>query len=363
MERLVLTTGGTGGHIFPALAVAEEIRARHPAARLLFVGSSHGLEAGLTARAGVDFVGLPVRGFLGRGLKAVAAAGRMAWAVAQAVGLVRRFRPQVVAGFGGYASFAPMLAGYACGVPLLLHEQNAVAGLSNRCMGRLARVVCLSLEDTRGFAPEKCVLTGNPVRAAVLPLARLERDFQGRHLLVVGGSQGARALTDAVVEALPRLKAAGVALRLQTGRQDVERARAAVVAAGYAPEDVCAFIEDMPAAYAWADVALCRAGASTVAELAVAGLPSVLVPFPHATHDHQTRNAEILAAHGAALCIAERDWHGHDTTEDGMAQVLALLGDSARLRAMSAAARAQALPQAAAAVADSIEALATRAGR
>ena len=171
MERVLLTTGGTGGHIFPALAVAEDLRLRHPGVELLFVGSQYGPEQRLARAAGIDFIGLPVRGFLGRGLRAFAAAGRMACAVCRARGIIRRFRPQVVAGFGGYAAFAPMLAARLAGVPTVLHEQNAIAGMSNRILGRLARRICLSLPGTEGFDASRPVLPGNPVRAAVVALA------------------------------------------------------------------------------------------------------------------------------------------------------------------------------------------------
>lgn len=167
MDKILLTTGGTGGHIFPALAVAEELLRRDPASRLLFVGSLYGPEERLARQAGIPFAGLPVRGFLGRGLKAVGAGARMSWAVLKALNIVRRFQPRAVAGFGGYAAFAPMLAARILGVPGILHEQNAVAGTSNQLLARLAQRVCLSLPGTEGFAPEKCVLTGNPVRRAV----------------------------------------------------------------------------------------------------------------------------------------------------------------------------------------------------
>ncbi|WP_300127957.1 glycosyltransferase, partial [Desulfovibrio sp.] len=154
MDKILLTTGGTGGHIFPALAVAEEVRRRNPDAKLLFVGSEYGPEGRLCARAGIDFAGLPVRGFLGRGFRAFGAAARMGVAVGKALALVRGFRPDAVTGFGGYAAFAPMLAARLSGVPALLHEQNAVAGTSNRVLARLARKVCISLPGTRGFPAE-----------------------------------------------------------------------------------------------------------------------------------------------------------------------------------------------------------------
>ena len=217
MDSILLTTGGTGGHIFPALAVAEELRRRNPDVRLLFVGSQYGPEERLARLADVPFAGLPVRGFLGRGLRAVGAAGRMTLAVGKALKLVRRFDPQAVAGFGGYAAFAPMLAARLLGVPGLLHEQNAVAGMSNRLLARLARKVCLSLPNTEGFDPKKCVLTGNPVRAAVSAVGGLSRERRTRRLLVMGGSQGAHALNAFMVEHLAAFRGGGVEIRHQTG--------------------------------------------------------------------------------------------------------------------------------------------------
>ena len=343
MERLLLTTGGTGGHIFPALAVAEALRALPPQARILFVGSDYGPEARLAAAAGLDFAGLPVRGFVGRGIRAVGAAARMLAAAGRALAVVRRFRPQAVAGFGGYAAFAPMLAGRCLGVPCVLHEQNAVPGASNRLLARLARRICLSLPGTEGFPQEKCVLTGNPVRAAVAAVGERPRTFSGRRLLIMGGSLGAHALNAYMPGQLARLRAAGVEIRHQTGRADEDAVRAAYTAAGYDPACVTAFIDDMAAAYAWADLALCRAGATSVAELCAAGVPSILVPFPFAAHDHQTRNAEALRAAGAALLVAQRDMDAADIA----GQALRLLDDPARRESMSAAARRHARPDAA----------------
>lgn len=312
MDRILLTTGGTGGHIFPALAVAEEIRRQNPHARLLFVGSLYGPEERLARLAGIEFAGLPVRGFLGRGLRAVGAGARMAYAVGKALAIVRRFRPQAVVGFGGYAAFAPMLAARLLGVPGILHEQNAVAGASNRALARLARQICLSLPGTEGFAPEKCVLTGNPVRRCVSEVGKRPRQWQTRRLLVMGGSQGARALNAFLPEILPALRAAWVEIRHQSGAADEESVRVAYAAAGYDPTCVTAFIDDMAEAYAWADVALCRSGASTVAELCAAGLPAVLVPFPSAIHDHQTRNAQVLEKAGAAILTPEAELRHRD---------------------------------------------------
>ena len=346
MDNIILTTGGTGGHIFPALAVAEELRRRNPNASLLFVGSLYGPEERLMRQAGIPFEGLPVRGLLGRGFKAVGAGAQMALAVGKAVGILRRFKPDVVAGFGGYAAFAPMLAARILGVPGVLHEQNAIAGASNRFLARLARRVCISLPNTSGFDMKKCVFTGNPVRAAVSAVGQVDRHRQTRRLLVMGGSQGAHALNAFMLENLAEFRGAGVEIRHQTGLTDEGSVRAAYMAAGYAPECVSAFIDDMAGAYAWADVALCRAGASTVAELCAAGLPSVLVPFPYAIHDHQTRNAEVLTRSGAAVLVPE----GRMAVQRMSDILLRLLTMPGEREPMTAAALAAARPDAAARV-------------
>ncbi|MDE5879829.1 MAG: undecaprenyldiphospho-muramoylpentapeptide beta-N-acetylglucosaminyltransferase, partial [Desulfovibrio sp.] len=324
---------------------------------LLFVGSHYGPEGRLCARAGIPFAGLPVRGFLGRGARALGAAARMGVAVARALALVRGFRPDAVAGFGGYAAFAPMLAARLLGVPSVLHEQNAVAGTSNRLLSRLAKKVCISLPGTQGFPAEKCVLTGNPVRAAIAQVAAGREKAGHREtlrLLVLGGSQGAHSLNALMPGLLPGLRDQGVEIRHQCGERDLEATRAAYTEAGYAPDSVSAFIDDMAGAYAWADLALCRAGARTVAVLCAAGLPSVLVPFPAAIHDHQTRNAEVVAAAGAARLVQERDFG----TEDIGALLGGLLADRATLADMGLAARSLAAPDAAARVVNALESVA-----
>ncbi len=351
MEKVLLTTGGTGGHIFPALAVAEELRRRHAGLELLFMGSQYGPERRLVERAGIPFVGLPVRGFLGRGLRAAGAAWHMLGACGTAFSVIRRFRPQAVAGFGGYASFAPLLAARLCGVPGILHEQNAIAGLSNKVLSLLVDRVCLSLEGTSGFAAARCIFTGNPVRAEVAAVGCRQPSFTGRRLLIMGGSQGAHAINAYMREQLSRFRDAGVQIRHQTGRADEAATRAAYVAAGYDGDCVSAFIDDMAGAYAWADLVLCRAGATTVAELCAVGLPSVLVPFPHAAHDHQTSNALALERAGAARHLPE----SRMASDDLAGMLLVLLADEATCRAMGRKALAAGCPHAAAAVCHVLE--------
>ena len=352
MNRVLLTTGGTGGHIFPALAVAEELRARNPRVELLFMGSLYGPERRLAERAGISFVGLPVRGFLGRGLRGLPAAARMLGAIPTALATVRGFRPDAVAGFGSYAAFAPLLAARALRVPGVLHEQNAVAGVSNRLLSKLVDTVCVSLPGTRGFEGRRVVVSGNPVRRDVFAVGSMARDFSRRHLIVVGGSQGAHALNRLMLDILPALKAADVTVLHQTGVKDEADVRAAYERAGMTGCRVSAFIDDMPEAYAWADLALCRAGASTVAELCGAALPSLLVPFPHAAHDHQTFNARAVEKAGAALLLPEGELDGERLAET----ILGLFNDPGRLGAMGAAALALAKPDAASLVVDQLEA-------
>ena len=351
IRRLVITTGGTGGHIFPALAVAAEVRRRDPEAQVLFLGGS-GPEGELARKAGLSFEALPASGVLGMGVKALLATVWVSKGVILATRALRRFEPQAVIGFGGYAGFCPVLAAALLGLPTAVHEQNSVPGITNRILGKLVRRVFVSFDNTDGqFPAAKVVRTGNPVRAEINAVDRAPG--QGRNLLVLGGSQGAKPLSDLVVAALPQLQAARVNILHQAGKIDVERIREAYRAAGADEGQVHGFVEDMAGAYAWADLALCRAGASTIFELAATGTPSVLVPFPFAAHDHQRVNAKALEALGAAILADQKDLTGAILAE----LVLGLLGDAARLGAMSRAARAFARPDAAALIVDGLEGL------
>lgn len=351
MEKVILTTGGTGGHIFPALAVAEELRKRNPEMRILFIGSLYGPEARLAQQAGIEFKGLHVRGFLGRGLRAVPAFFDMGLAVAKAIAAVAAFKPDVVAGFGGYASFAPVMAAYICRKPIVLHEQNAIAGTGNKFLAAMADKICVSLPDTKGFAKET-VVTGNPVRASIRGLGPKKKP--GKNLLVLGGSQGAHRLNTFMVEILPRLKEAGVEIRHQCGEKDLAATREAYASNGMNPECVSAFIDDMASVYAWADLAICRSGASTVAELCACGLPAVFVPFPAAIHDHQTVNARILADAGAAILVPENEL---ESLRNG-GVLVDLLNEPDKLHEMSKKTYSFARPDAAGEIANQMESLA-----
>jgi UDP-N-acetylglucosamine--N-acetylmuramyl-(pentapeptide) pyrophosphoryl-undecaprenol N-acetylglucosamine transferase len=352
ISRLVVTTGGTGGHIFPALCVAAEVMRRNPQAKVLFLGG-HGPEAELAVKAGLDFKALPASGVLGKGVKALLSVIWVSRGVILATRALRRFQPDVVIGFGGYAGFCPVLAAALLHIPCAVHEQNSVPGVTNRVLGKFVERVFVSFDDRfRSFPPVKVTRTGNPVRAEIASMKRIEA-MDRRNLLILGGSQGAKAINDAVVAALPQLLDARVNILHQTGAADEARIREAYVKAGADPSCVHGFIEGMAKAYAWADVALCRSGASTIFELAATGTPSVLVPFPFAAHDHQRVNAEHLANLGAAVLIAQKDLSAQTLADT----VAGLLGDTARLASMSRSARTFARPEAASLIVDGLEEL------
>jgi UDP-N-acetylglucosamine--N-acetylmuramyl-(pentapeptide) pyrophosphoryl-undecaprenol N-acetylglucosamine transferase len=365
MSRIVVTTGGTGGHIFPALAVAEALRRLDAGADILFIGGG-GPEGALATKAGLSFVGLPARGIFGRGLRALAAPFWMAKAFGQALRLLARYRPQVVAGFGGYAGFIPVVVARLMGIPTAIHEQNSVAGMTNRVLGRVVERVFVTYPDrVHAFPVDRTVRLGNPIRGGIVA-ATGPHAVCRRHLLVLGGSQGAKAVNDAVLDILPRLLDAGIKVRLQAGRADFERAgaRAAEVLSGRSrsgaePELVIEnFIEDMAEAYAWADLVLARAGATTLAEVTAAGKPSVLIPFPFATHNHQAVNAAFLAEAGAALVLCQADLPQTDLTTE----LTGLFDAPGRLAAMGEAAKGQAMPEAARGIALALLDLAAQKG-
>jgi len=306
MKRLILTTGGTGGHIFPALAVAESVRAAVPDCEILFVGSERGPEGEWARAAGLPFVALPAQGVLGRGIKNAATAVWLGRSLYKSWRLLREFKPDVVLGLGGYAGFSCPLAASLMGIPSAIHEQNSVPGMTNRILARRVDRILVSFADMEAaaFGGDKAVVTGNPVRAEIRTL-RDERRMPGRNILIVGGSQGASALNGFVVRELDRLKDLGLGIWHQTGKDEFEAIRD-VYAEKYPAARVEPFISDMHEAYRFADLVICRAGATTIAELTVAGKPSILVPFPYATHDHQLKNARSLENVGAALVIQQR---------------------------------------------------------
>lgn len=368
IERALIAGGGTGGHVYPAVGVAEELLRRAPAAEILFVGTAEGLEAQILPRLGLRLETISASRLVGAGVVGrVTGLCRLVVGLGQSLGLLRRFRPQIVLGMGGYASGPALLAAWICRYPTAIQEQNAHAGFTNRTLGRLVRVVYLGFEAAAArFPTGRTVFTGNPLRRAVAEAlrARDERPqaAAGRlRLLVFGGSQGARFLNERVPATLASLVAAhpelDVSVVHQTGPGDEQATRARYAEtslAGGARVTVTPFIHDMPAAYAGADLAICRAGALTIAELTAVGLPSLLVPFPFAAGDHQAANAKVLADAGAARAIRQEDWR----SEEVIRWLAELAGAPERLAAMSAAARELAHPDAARALVDHLEGVA-----
>lgn len=340
---IVVMAGGTGGHVFPALAVAE--RLRELGHEVVWMGTRAGLEARVVPAHGFAVEWVAIGGLRGKGVMTLLLAPlRLLRALTQAFAILRRRRPQLVIGLGGFVTGPGGLAAWLLRRPLVIHEQNAIAGLTNRLLARLARRVLEAFPDT---FPENARrrTVGNPVRAGIAMLPPPAQRQSGRsgpaRLLVLGGSLGALALNRGVPQALALLpEDLRPQVRHQAGRT-LEEAKKAYAAAGLDIEPE-AFIDDMAAAYAWADLVVCRAGALTVAELAAAGLPALLVPFPHAVDDHQTANAQYLVSAGAALLIQERD-----LTPAVFADALqSLLSDRPKLQRMAEAARRRAWPRA-----------------
>jgi UDP-N-acetylglucosamine--N-acetylmuramyl-(pentapeptide) pyrophosphoryl-undecaprenol N-acetylglucosamine transferase len=348
--RVLVMAGGTGGHVFPALAVARVLQER--ACEVRWLGTQAGIEARLVPAAGLQVEWVRVSGLRGKGVTGwLGAPFKLTRAVRDALAAVRAFQPDVVLGLGGFVSGPGGVAAWLTRRPLVIHEQNAIAGLTNRVLSRFARTVAEAFPGSFGDKGD-VVVTGNPVRreieAIAVPAERLAGRMRPR-LLVFGGSQGAAALNRLVPAALGLLQPTERPEVLhQTGRNRRDAVAAAYTAAGVTA-DVREFIDDMAAAYAWCDVAICRSGALTVAELAAAGVASILVPFPAAVDDHQTENARYLASRGAAVLLPEAT-----LTAERLAQELKLLtaADARRRVTMSEAARHAACPGAAEHLAD-----------
>ena len=311
MATVMITTGGTGGHVFPGLAVAAKLVAR--GARVFWLGTREGMEAKLVAAHGVEFEAVSFRGVRGKGLRTlVLGPFALLAACIDSLRIIRRRRPDLVIGFGGFASFPGALMGVASGRPLVVHDANAVAGLANRILAHGADRILLGFPDAlRGRMARRTEWVGNPLRDAITSLPPPSARYAGRtgplRLLVVGGSLGAQALNDRVPAALASMRAVARPLVVhQAGERHIDGLRTAYRDAGVAAECI-AFIDDMAARYAWADVVLCRGGALTVAEIAAVGLPAIVVPLPGAIADEQSANARFLVDAGAAFAIAQAD--------------------------------------------------------
>jgi UDP-N-acetylglucosamine--N-acetylmuramyl-(pentapeptide) pyrophosphoryl-undecaprenol N-acetylglucosamine transferase len=338
--RVILAGGGTGGHVIPALAIAQELRARY-SAEIKFIGTARGLENKLVPAAGFELALIEVGA-----LKNVGLATRLStlWQLPRALlrsrRIIREVRPDVVIGVGGYASGPAMLAAQMAGVPTLVFEPNLVPGFANRVVARWAKAAAVQFEETKKLLP-RAEVTGVPVRQEFFSIPPRPANAPPT-LLVFGGSQGAGALNRVMMESAAALKQAGISVLHQTGERYYNQVQAAYQQSGLSAE-VTPFIDRMPEAFARADLLLCRSGASTVAEVTAAGKPAIFVPFPRAADDHQHRNAEALEYAGAAVLIPEAEL----TSERLVQEMNELLRDKKRLAEMTAAARKLSHPAAA----------------
>ena len=357
LRRVVFAGGGTGGHLFPALAVANEVARLRPGTPIEFVGARRGLESRLVPRAGYPLHTLPLSGLKGASLPArvVAAAGAGLGVLRCAASFLAR-RPSLVVGVGGYASGPAVLAAWLLRVPTMLMEQNHFPGATNRFLAPRADLVCVPSEAARERLGGKGVVTGNPIRAefaAIGPSPSGERVA----VLVFGGSRGARTINRVMVEALPLLAEAapGLSIVHQTGESEIEAVSAAYAKFPRLTSTVLAFIDDMPKRLADAELVVSRAGATTLSELAAAGRPAILVPYPHAADDHQRLNAEAVRDAGGAVVLTDGGLDGATLA----AQIVALAADRPRRDLMSAAMKTLARPDAAVRIAELGLALAT----
>ncbi len=322
--RVLIAGGGTGGHIFPGIAIAEELLRQGVADEVVFAGTEHGLEAKVVPREGFHLHFLKAEGFVGKSpLKKIRALAFFLVSLAQSRSLLQRLRPRLVIGVGGYASVSMVLAAHMRGIPTLIHEQNAVPGLANRTLGRFADAIAVTYQESFDhFAKEKTWLTGNPVRKEMLQCderaarAAFHLDPSRFTIFVFGGSSGAHRINRAVVEALPLLADVRASLQFihQTGETDHQYVSDAYAAAGFTGI-VVPFVYRMAEAYALSDIVLCRAGATTLAEITAIGKPAVLVPYPFAAANHQELNAKKLEDMGAVRVIHDRNLSGELVAE------------------------------------------------
>jgi UDP-N-acetylglucosamine--N-acetylmuramyl-(pentapeptide) pyrophosphoryl-undecaprenol N-acetylglucosamine transferase len=351
VTRLLIAGGGTGGHLFPGVAIAEELRSREPDAVIKFVGTRRGIEARVLPDLGWDVEFIEVSGLKTVGAaNAMKGAFRLPKAMLQARRIVKAFNPDAVIGVGGYASGPIVLAARMRGVPTAICEQNSIPGLTNKLLGRVVKSVFLSFDESkRFFKDKKIVMSGNPVRRDLLQklLTAGASPDQKVHVLIVGGSQGAVAVNELASKALASIKDVPLSIVHQTGEKDLEATSTRYREAGI-DADCRAFIKDMAAAYGRADLIIGRAGATTVAELAIAGKPALFIPYPFAADNHQELNAKEMADKGAALMFRQAD-----LTADKLAQALRpLLTDAAKRAEMGAHMKSLAKPTAAATVVD-----------
>jgi len=343
--RLLLAGGGTGGHLFPAVALAQTLLQQDSDSAVHFIGTEKGLEATMLPKLGFPLSTVAMVGVVGRGWRGkLEMIPRLVKSMLQAKAYIKEFRPDMVVGVGGYSSVPVLLTAKLKGIPYAIHEQNAFPGLSNKLLSKWAKRIFLSYPDSgNSFDQRKVRVTGNPLRAGLETIA--EQLPEPGKLLIFGGSRGARAINQTVMEMLPLLcdwPEKPIILH-QTGSDDFAEVSRAYAAAGFDPQQVVPFIDDMATAYAEAKLVVCRAGATTLAELTIAGRPAVLIPYPHAAADHQTANARTLEVAGAAKLLPQTE-----LTAASLSQLVkSMLVDKEGLQQMASAGRKLAQPGAA----------------
>ncbi len=346
MKRAIISGGGTGGHIFPALSIANALRRRYPDIEIQFVGADDRMEMTKVPEAGYPIIGLPVSGFDRKHpLRNIKVLLKLWKAMRMARKLVKDFKPDIAIGVGGYCSGPTLKAAQKAGVPTIIQEQNSYAGVTNKLLAKKADAICVAYDGMERFFPAASIhLTGNPVRKDLTDCslsqaqAKQKLGFSPEKplVLVVGGSLGARTINESVDAALPAIAEAGIQMLWQTGKYGADRW--AADAEGYADVKATVFIKDMAVAYRASDIVVARAGAGTISELQLLGKPSILVPSPNVAEDHQRKNAEALSSRGAAIMILDKDAH-----EQLRPAILELVGDRDRRTSLAENVRKMAL--------------------
>jgi UDP-N-acetylglucosamine--N-acetylmuramyl-(pentapeptide) pyrophosphoryl-undecaprenol N-acetylglucosamine transferase len=312
--RIVIAGGGTGGHLFPGIAIAEEFLKRDDKTKIIFIGTKKGIESRLLDKSGYELRVIDIEGVKGRGMKAlVKGAYQIPKSIWQSRRILKQFEPDIVFGVGGYASGPAVLAAHFMNISTAIAEQNAIPGVTNKILGHFADKIFVTYAQTReNFPQKKVILSGNPIRASfVAGRGKIKEKRDYRQLLVFGGSQGAEAINKGVMDMLPQLQNIKNKLRIlhQTGAKQAEEMKKAYEQFGVQAK-VTDFIVDMAAAYADADLIICRAGATSLAEITAAGKAAILIPYPWAANDHQLKNAQALASEGAVEVIPEKELSG-----------------------------------------------------
>lgn len=339
--RIIISGGGTGGHIFPAVSIANALKAKRPDARILFVGALGRMEMQRVPAAGYDIVGLPVCGFDRKHLwRNIAVLWKLAKSQLKARRIIKEFRPQVAVGVGGYASGPTLKVAGMMGIPTLIQEQNSYAGVTNKLLAQKAEKICVAYEGMERFFPAgKIIMTGNPVRQDLLDrqtdrseaIRSFGLDPEKKTILIIGGSLGARTINQCVLSHLDLIRSSGVQFIWQTGKIYIDDARRRVAEAGELPMlHVTDFISRMDLAYSAADLVISRAGAGSISEFCLLHKPVVLVPSPNVAEDHQTKNALALVDKGAALYVKDSE-----AQEKMLATAIDAVNDAPRLRTLS----------------------------